>query len=302
MILANSGLRRLWNRARMVQQFLSTGGRLRYDGEIGAFVAEGRFDGRMHVGVCVRSYRELRRVHEFGRGPRVDSVWRWLNWIGDCTTLYDVGSSNGLEGLYAMHRHGCSVVFIEPYTPSIESLLKSVYIARRRVPAAARAEIVHAGCGDSDGYARLLMHGAPNAGENMNTFGDASDYIRYAGDNPRERVAISQWVKAVSIDGLIGTHGLPSPSHVKIDVDGFECRVLAGAANLLKSGRVASWAIEANGDANVASVDAALRGAGYVEAERFVHYPGVVPPTMDIVYVRPERIADWQAFACGPRT
>lgn len=290
---------RLWNRARLVQRFFAAGGRLRYDREVASLVARAPVGAARDLEVCVRSYRELRRLHEFGRSERVDSVWKWLNWISDCRMLYDIGASNGLEGLFAIAKHGCPVTFVEPYTPSIESILKSVFVASRA--GTAKVEIVHAGCGDTDGYARLLMHGAPIAGENLNTFDDASVYIQTDGIDRRAKTAISQWVKGVSIDSLSAIHGLPAPSHVKIDVDGFEAKVIAGAAATLRAGTVESWAIEANGDANAASVDAALRGAGYVEAERFVHYPGAVPVTMDVIYLKPARLESWRNFTCAPR-
>lgn len=293
-------LQRLRGRAGLVRQFLRAGGRIGWDREIGTAVATRPIDGGRTMQVSVRSYRELRRVHQFGRNPR-DVVWKWLNWIGDCRTFYDVGASNGMEGLYVMHRHNCPVVFVEPYTPSIESLLKSLYLTRRDLPSGPMAEVVHAGCGAEEIYTRLLMHGAPRAGENLNTFQDASAYIHYSGDDRRSKAVLSQWVKGVTLDGLVAIHDLPEPSHVKIDVDGFEARVMAGAKNLLKNGRVESWALEVNGDDNLGTIAPKMAHAGYVEADRFEHYPGVTPSTFDIIYLRPSRLADWRAFENYPR-
>ena len=288
-------LRSLRGRIGLLRQFLRAGGRVSWDREIATAVATRPIEHGPPMRVSVRSYRELRRVHEFGRNSK-DVVWKWLNWIGGCRTFYDVGASNGMEGLYVLHRHVCPVVFIEPYTPSIESILKSLYLARRSLPDAPAAEVVHAGCGDEENYARLLMHGAPNAGVNLNTFQDPSAYIHYSGDDRRYSAVLSQWVKGVTLDGLTSIHGLPEPSHVKIDVDGFECRVMAGAGNLLKGGRVDSWAIEVNGQANLDVIGPKMAASGYVEADRFEHYPGVTPSTMDIIYLRPSQLADWRAY------
>src|SRR4051794_21711823 len=99
-------LRRLRGRAGLVRQFLRSGGRIGWDREIRAAVATRPIEGVTPMRVCVRSYRELRRVHEFGRNPR-DVVWKWLNWIGDCRIFYDIGASNGMEGLYVLYRHAC---------------------------------------------------------------------------------------------------------------------------------------------------------------------------------------------------
>jgi len=293
-------LQRLRGRAGLVRQFLHAGGRIGWDREIGTAVATRPIDGARAMRISVRSYRELRRVHEFGRNPR-DVVWKWLNWINDCQAFYDIGASNGMEGLYVLHRHNCPVVFVEPYTPSIESILKSLYLARRNLPNSPAAEVVHAGCGAEENYTRLLMHGAPNAGENLNTFQDVSAYIHYAGDDRRGKAVLSQWVKGVTLDGLVSIHRLPEPSHIKIDVDGFEGRVMAGAHSLLRGGRVESWAIEVNGRENLETIAPAMIAAGYVEADRFEHYPGVTPSTFDIIYLRQSRLDDWRTFDRFPR-
>lgn len=294
-------LQRWWQRAGLVRQFLRSGGRVGWDRDVRTAVATRPVEGGRVMRVSVRSYRELRRVHEFGRNPR-DVVWKWLNWIDDCRMFYDIGASNGMEGLYALHRHACTVVFVEPYTPSIESILKSLYMARRDHPNLPAAEVVHAGCGAEENYARLLMHGAPNAGENLNTFQDASAYIHYAGDDRRQSAVLSQWVKGITLDALVAVHGLPEPSHVKIDVDGFEGRVMEGARALLHGGGVESWAIEVNGPENLGAIATKMTAAGYVEADRFEHYPGVTPSTFDIVYLRPARLDDWRAFDRFPRS
>jgi hypothetical protein len=131
----------------------------------------------------------------------------------------------------------------------------------------------------------------------MNTFQDPSAYLHYAGDDRRQKAILSQWVKGVTLDGLSAIHGLPEPSHVKIDVDGFEARVMAGAEGLLRGGRVESWAIEMNGSENLASIDSRMKTAGYVEAARFEHYPGLTPSTIDVIYLREQRLADWRGFA-----
>jgi FkbM family methyltransferase len=288
-------LRRLRHRAGLIRQFLKEGGRIGWDRELATAVATSSGRGGAKMRVSVRSYRELRRVHQFGRNPR-DVVWRWLNWIGGCRAFYDIGASNGLEGLYVLYRHGCPVVFVEPYTPSIESILKSLYLARNGVPGVRAAEVVHAGCGAEETYSRLMMHGAPNAGENLNTFQDASAYIHYEGNNRRQTAVLSQWVKGVTLDGMVGIHGLPEPSHVKIDVDGYEGRVMAGAEKLLSGGRVDSWAIEVNGSTNLNFIEPRMQAAGYIEAGRFEHYPGLTPSTVDIIYLRPAQLENWRNY------
>ena len=56
----------------------------------------------------------------------------------------------------------------------------------------------------------------------------------------------AQPVLAYRLDDLIVQMGLPSPNHIKIDVDGAEPSILRGAEKTLRSGAVRSLLIEAN--------------------------------------------------------
>ena len=256
--------------------------------------------GGRRLGICVRSYKELRRFHIMGRGEFNDAVWKWLHWIRDGGMLYDVGSANGLEGALAYHLHDLDVVFIEPYTPSIESILKTMALATRRNGHKGRVEIVHAGCDAEESYSRLLMHNAPIAGETRNTFRDASVYCD-AETRVDAPVAMSQWVKGVTLDCLHEVYGLDRATYVKIDVDGYEGRVLRGAAGLLAAGTVKAWAIETSGADLMAEVASVMSQHGYVEAARHEHYPGDARLTYDFIYMRPELLDDWNAFTAYPR-
>ena len=227
-------------------------------------------------------------------------MWKWLHWIGAGGTLFDVGSANGLEGALAHHLHDLDVVFIEPYTPSIESILKTMSVATRSSDRRGQVEIVHAGCDAEESYSRLLMHSAPVAGETRNTFRDASVYCD-SETRVTAPVAMSQWVKGITLDSLHNAYGIERATFVKIDVDGYEGRVLRGAADLLAAGTVKSWAIETSGAALMAEVAAMMTQHGYVEAARHEHYPGDPRLTYDFIYVKPELLDDWQRFTAFPK-
>ncbi len=49
---------------------------------------------------------------------------------------------------------------------------------------------------------------------------------------------------AVSLDDLTGRFGLPFPNHVKIDVDGIEDKIVAGASRTLEDPRLKTVLIE----------------------------------------------------------
>lgn len=285
-------LRPRWHRWRDTLMFVTkAGGRLRYDSELECRIAARRFDGRW-MEVAVRSYRELRRFLQFGEDP-ADVLHTWMHEIGGAEVLYDVGSANGLEGFLVHHLHGTRIVFIEPYTPSIETLLKTLYRQGKTSGVSAdRFEIVHAGCDTTPGYSRHIYHSPPIPGETGNSFADPMAYCR--GGKGHLPVTMSQWTASVSLDSLHWDYGLPLATHVKMDIDGFEGRAIDGAKKLLASGHVKSWALELSGEHNVVSITKAMNDNGYVEVASWEHYPDYEHYTGDHVFAREDEADRWR--------
>lgn len=55
---------------------------------------------------------------------------------------------------------------------------------------------------------------------------------------------MSVGVAKFSVDKLVAEHGLPQPTHIKIDVDGIESRIVAGMEKTLSSNKLVSIALE----------------------------------------------------------
>jgi len=236
-----------------------------------------------------RSWIELNRLMRLGHTPN-DILPKWMEWIKDCQTLYDLGSSNGLEGFYIHHLHGSKIVFIEPFTPSIESILKTICIVQKYEKNTNAFEVVHAAASETEGYQRLFMHAGPIPGSNNNSFMEPDAYCR--GGRQHLPINTTQWVKSVSLDALHWTHGLPQPTHVKIDVDGFEARALQGCERLLKEGCVHSWAIEIN-DNLYSEIADLMQKHDYVEVEHMEHHPESSYYTADHIFVRRDLVETW---------
>lgn len=287
-----------WDLFSQYRRLSALGGSVERNRRLGCWVARRPMANGRPMAVCVHSYKEIRRVSDFGEYGETDVVWRWLHWIKDCRMLYDVGASNGMEGLLANHLHSCSVAFIEPYSPSVITILKSIWLSSE-TRQGGQLEVVHAGCDEQESYSRLQMHSPPIPGQNLNTFRDKDGYEDPTGRS-RVDVVATQWVKGITLDSLAYIYDLAPPSHVKIDVDGFETRVMRGAKRLLKEKVVDSWVIEINGHDRIAEIHETMRDAGYVEVGSFEHYPGYVPPTIDYVYVKPELVKSWSNFVMPP--
>jgi FkbM family methyltransferase len=86
----------------------------------------------------------------------------------------------------------------------------------------------------------------------------------------RDPATVSRYeqpVLAMTLDGMISTFRLPHPHHVKIDVDGAEARVLAGARETLRSDTLHSVLIEVD-DAQWPEVSRVLEDAGLALEKR----------------------------------
>ena len=265
-------IRPLWYRTQLLARFYWGGGRLVYDREVGAWVSEKRLPDCRPMRVVVRSYREFARFARFGASTKT-SVHQWLSGWSDCDVFWDVGSANGLEGFFMQVKHGASVVFIEPFAPSIETLLKTIYVLSRENSHGAVFDVVQGLCDERSGLGKVVMHSMPKAGETQNAAAAELDAYYYA--KQAKGQLSHQWLAQVSLDDLSYVHGFALPSHVKIDVDGYELHVLRGARRLIESRKVRAFIVEVNGD-NGKEVSDMFSAHGYVKSGVFDH--GRAPP------------------------
>ena len=80
-----------------------------------------------------------------------------------------------------------------------------------------------------------------SVGESCHTFGAAVDH--HLRERPSQHV---QGCFSTTLDQLVQRRVLPVPTHIKIDVDGLEHKVLDGGRNTLADRRVKSVLVEIN--------------------------------------------------------
>jgi FkbM family methyltransferase len=123
------------------------------------------------------------------------------------------------------------------------------------------------------------------AGSASHALGDARDYAR----QPFEPAAVEH-VLTFTLDDLVRVCSLPRPTRIKLDVDGVEARVLAGAAGVLSSGpcEVYTELIEADADdPRLRQVMDFMRRLDYEVTETVEHRPpGTFPRVVDALFVR----------------
>ena len=84
------------------------------------------------LSVAFRSFREIRRFDQLDKLEEFnDLVLRFLKTRFKFKNFYDIGASNGIYGFLANKLSNCNVIFVEPYTPSIETILKTIFLYNR---------------------------------------------------------------------------------------------------------------------------------------------------------------------------
>lgn len=159
----------------------------------------------------------------------------WIDSFQKGETLFDIGANVGLYSLYAALR-GITCVAFEPESQNYALLNRNIYLNSFGAKITALNMAVNST--SSIGFLNLKDF---LPGSALNNFGAAVDYQKNA-----FKPAFKQGVISVSLDDLVSRYGLEVPTHIKIDVDGIERDVIAGAMATLANPKVKSVQIELN--------------------------------------------------------
>jgi FkbM family methyltransferase len=165
-----------------------------------------------------------------------------LDWLdgefraGD--VLYDIGANVGVYSLYAARKTpGASVYAFEPEAQNFAHLCRNIH--RNKL-----TNIVPVCTPLSDKQAFSRLHVTEmEAGTAFHSLHAPSDQ-RIGG----ARSVFEQGALSAPLDVLTSEFGLPEPSLIKLDVDGHEEAIVAGARGLLAKGAVRSLLVEINGE------------------------------------------------------
>ncbi|HEY2961163.1 MAG TPA: FkbM family methyltransferase [Pyrinomonadaceae bacterium] len=174
------------------------------------------------------------RLHSCAKEP--DTV-EWVETFmkpGD--TFYDIGANVGAYSLIAAKAfHGAVKVFaFEPAFLNFSQLCRNVFlndcqdsITPLSIALSDKTSL------DSFNYHDLIPGGS------LHTLGEAIDY---KGD--RFKPVFKQAMLSFTTDDLIAQFALPTPTHIKIDVDGIELSILKGAELTLSDKTLRSIVVE----------------------------------------------------------
>ena len=155
--------------------------------------------------------------------------------------LFDVGANVGLYSLYAAALQPAARIYaFEPHVQNFSRLCENMQLNgfTNITPCCFPLS-------DDDAYATFNVYDT-RPGSALHSLTALNDW-RGSG---KDLVQIRQGTLSVSIDTLVQRHGLPAPTLLKIDVDGIEPQILAGARALLASGRIRSVLVEVTENAD----------------------------------------------------
>ena len=212
-----------------------------------------------HTEIWLHVTSDMERKYRARSCAKEPFTVQWIErHIRRSDVVYDIGANVGTFSLIAAKHKGATVVAFEPGYANFARLCENIQLN------ACEAAIVPLSFPLADA-SRLVTfrYRTVEPGQSRHTlreewqFGRAEKHAHY-----------EQPVCTIRLDEAIAQFRLPAPQHLKIDVDGSEGRVLAGAHETLRSKTLRTVLIEVD-RTEWESVECTLLAAGLVLAEKY---------------------------------
>jgi FkbM family methyltransferase len=162
-----------------------------------------------------------------------------IEWMGTFATddvLIDVGANVGMYSIWASKVCGARVFAFEPESQNYALLNRNIVYNKL----AGKVVAYCTALSDSTGFDTLHLADF-NYGRSCHSFGESVDFSL-----KEQAFAFKQGAFATTLDALVEAGTVPQPQHIKIDVDGFEHKVIAGAHGVIADPALKSLLIEIN--------------------------------------------------------
>ena len=169
-------------------------------------------------------------------GSKEPDTLAWIDKFDSKDVLFDVGANVGMYSIWAAATKKCSVVAFEPEAQNYAVLNKNIGLNNLRESTTAYSVALS----DASGFGDLHLSGFVIGGS-CHTFGEALDHHLHP-----KKSWLRQGSFSTTIDRIVGSESVPFPTHIKIDVDGIEHKVIQGANKTLKDDRIRSILVELN--------------------------------------------------------
>lgn len=160
----------------------------------------------------------------------------WIDTFEANTVLLDIGANIGLYSIYAAKKGINKVISIEPESQNYGLLNKNIYLNNL----SQKITALNLGFSDHEGIETLFIP-VFQAGGALNNLGESIDWKKEKFQSDFQQSVIS-----ISMDSFLSKFPELFPTHIKIDVDGIERKIIEGGKKTLKDNRVKQLLIELN--------------------------------------------------------
>jgi FkbM family methyltransferase len=178
----------------------------------------------------------------------------WISAFRPGEILVDIGANVGMYSVWAAKTRGARVYAFEPEAQNYALL-------NRNIVANGLGGQVTAYCvalSDRAGYSELHLSDL-QVGGSCHSYGEPVDF-----KHEPMRPVFSQGCFAARLDDLVACGAVPQTDHIKIDVDGIEPQVVAGARRVLAEAKLRSLLVEVNQNlADHRQMTAELKSLGF---------------------------------------
>lgn len=171
----------------------------------------------------------------------------WLDRLQQSDVLYDIGANVGMYAVYAAKFRKCRVIAFEPEAQNYALLVDNITLNDLE----GRCSPANIALARTTEMGRLRVRyvtkgGAYNAFRSGHGDADPLPESFQAAQTYESHVGFEQVMMGCSIDDFVFKYGFPAPTHIKIDVDGIEPEIVAGAMKTIAAGQPQSILIELN--------------------------------------------------------
>ncbi len=165
----------------------------------------------------------------------------WIAGFDQKDVFLDIGANVGSYSIWAAKTKNMNVIAIEPESQNYAVLNKNILFNNLSSKITALCLAIS----DSSKLSKLNLSSF-SAGQALHGFDIPMNTVDVYSEKLEEfKPVYTQGCFSTTIDKLV-EDGIPSPNHIKIDVDGFEDKVINGALDTIKNKDVKTILIEMN--------------------------------------------------------
>ena len=158
----------------------------------------------------------------------------WIDGFEENSVFWDIGSNVGVYSLYAGMKKGVEVVAFEPATPNLYVLNRNIEINRLE------EKILALGIAFNDvTQLDYFYMGNTEIGSALHSFSQTTDW-KGESFSPK----FKQGMVGFAIDDFVESFDPKFPTHIKIDVDGIENKIVEGGRKTIADSRLKSMLVE----------------------------------------------------------